>query len=697
MDKELHERINAMRAESKDPAFTAYLNELEAKIKDNESKLSVFTASLDESYEKYKAHMAAASASAAAPAPGPAPAPQSAPAPAPATAPQPGPAVVTPRSMQPQGAPAPMPAPGVPPMPRPGAAPVVPGQAPVPGRAPVPPRNVVPQPAPAPVNNGAAYSMAYNVPRVKESQDAVEFKFGTVILSVIGVIFVLAALIIFGVNYMNNTILQGCFFYGLGIALIVVSELVFAKRIEKFSVVLTSLGIGGIYITTVLAYVYLKIFPVWAAALITLVITAFFFYFSKKKNSEIIRLISIIGCYMSLMPLKEIEYASDYLLPALMVIAVSLGGVFFPVKEKRNLIADYIQTFCMFAVIIRLDAILATSRFTMGELTSSGYSSWLTFIFLGVELTVAHLLYMVSLKNTDDKANFPQSVLYFITFSVTAIISMLLIGDEKWQYFGILGAAILTPALIYMLKDSIFKYVPYFYLTGFVLLVFLFDQDTFWFSISTLVFYATNKVIAYVEKKYNIYDMIFSTWSALVVCTFMRDKDVRFIGYIFAVCILVSALLETKYKRYMIYMAVSFAWVFLFTEDCEPFLSSIFVTVLALGMIFGGFIKKEKAIRIYGLVLIIVVALKLVIFDFAHSDTSFRILVFLIVGILIIGVSLLYIVFEKKEIEARAPMQAMGQGAPAQPYMQPQMPPQGMPVQQPQMDQNTQMPGQEMQ
>ena len=103
----------------------------------------------------------------------------------------------------------------------------------------------------------------------------------------------------------------------------------------------------------------------------------------------------------------------------------------------------------------------------------------------------------------------------------------------------------------------------------------------------------------------------------------------------------------------MTYMAVTFAWVFLISEDCEPFIPSILITLLALGMILFGFLKKRKGIRVYGLCLVIAVAFKIVLFDFAHSETGFRILVFLIVGILIIAVSLLYILSEKKEQELK--------------------------------------------
>ena len=57
---------------------------------------------------------------------------------------------------------------------------------------------------------------------------------------------------------------------------------------------------------------------------------------------------------------------------------------------------------------------------------------------------------------------------------------------------------------------------------------------------------------------------------------------------------------------------------------------------------------KDKSVRIYGLVLTIFVALKLVIFDFHGASAQIRILVFLIVGLLILGISFGYIYLEKR-------------------------------------------------
>ena len=632
MSADLHARISSMRAESRDPAFTGYLNELEKKITEAESKITACETSLNESYERYKKRFPDVNA-------------------APVYEPV-SPAV-----------------PVSPAAPVAGAAPVIPPrQAGVNPAMAMPPRPADPanannafnagfnnRPAganPAPAMNGPAPSAPVRL--AKASDGGMEFKIGTVILSVVGSLFVLIALIIFGINYMaDNSIVQGVFFYALCIAIIAVSELVFSKRIEKFSYVLTGLGIGGIYVTTVLGYLYLKIFPIWAASIIIFLVTAFFFFFSKKKESEIIRTISVLGCYISIFPLDEINSLSEFVVPAIVLLLVSLGGIFYPVKYKRSVVVDLIQTVCMLISIAVLDNALKSAEFCLGErLDGAGYSSWLTFILLACEVVLAHIIYkreILSEKGEDMLSKF----LYFMTLSISYLYLWGVMEDENWIYFGILGVAVLTPVLCFILHKEKFEYVPYFYLTGLTLWTFLMDSDRFWFAIAALVFFAANKLIAFVLGKYRLYDVVYSTTAACYVCVFLREGDVRFLGYIFALCILASVVISKEYKRYMTYMAVTFAWVFLISEDCEPFIPSILITLLALGMILFGFLKKRKGIRVYGLCLVIAVAFKIVLFDFAHSETGFRILVFLIVGILIIAVSLLYILSEKKEQELK--------------------------------------------
>ena len=144
--------------------------------------------------------------------------------------------------------------------------------------------------------------------------------------------------------------------------------------------------------------------------------------------------------------------------------------------------------------------------------------------------------------------------------------------------------------------------------------------------------------------------------------------------------IIIGAFFVKKYKQYHLYTAVSFAWLFLLTEKMYPLICSVLICILAAALIGGGFIKKDKAIRIYGLCLIIFVALKLVGYDFKEAEAVTRIIVFLIVGLVILGVSFLYIYLEKRQAEQQQVQQSGLQPQPQPAYPGPEMQPQPQPV-----------------
>lgn len=461
-------------------------------------------------------------------------------------------------------------------------------------------------------------------------QKSVEFKVGTIILGVVGIAFLLIAFITFGLNYMSN-MLQGIFLYVIGAVILASSELFFAKRIEKFSYCLTGLGISSLYITTLLNYIYLKVFPGWVALLITVAVTAFFFYLSRKKDSGMIRIICLIGCYISLVPIHQLKSLVEFLLPAIVIFLVNLAGVYCPVRKPRKAV-DIIQYICSFTLIFYLIHLQWIS----------GLEMWPVFILVCGNVLTPHLLYHVTGEDMGYR------VLYFIGQAVN-IGCLLYIGrHEYWLHFGVIGVTVLCAGLTVLLWKKKLRFAPYLFLAVYGILAYMLEGDPFWLTLACLVVFAINKGCVRFFKEFPVPDAVYTMASAIGVCCLTRSGDAQILGYIYACCILVSCIFVKKYKKYHIFTALTFGWLFLLTEGFRPFLCSILICVLAAVAIGAGFYRKDKGVRIYGLVLMICVALKLVIFDFYESEAGFRILVFLVVGLLILGISFLYIYLEKK-------------------------------------------------
>jgi hypothetical protein len=62
----------------------------------------------------------------------------------------------------------------------------------------------------------------------------------------------------------------------------------------------------------------------------------------------------------------------------------------------------------------------------------------------------------------------------------------------------------------------------------------------------------------------------------------------------------------------------------------------------------AGFIMRERVMRIYGLLLLAVCVLKAFVYDFRELDALFRILSFVVLGLLLVGVSLVYSRFREQ-------------------------------------------------
>lgn len=495
------------------------------------------------------------------------------------------------------------------------------------------PRNAAPEPfqseQPHPFQSAAPQP-----PRSEEQrslpQQSVEFKVGTVIFSVIGIALLLVSFVTFGLNYLSS-ILQGVFLYGIATVILLFSELFLRKRVEKFSYCITGLGISSIYITTILNYEYLKVFPLWAAFLITVVVTAFFFYLSRKRDSAMIRIICLIGCYVSLAPLQNTGSRMGFLLPAVFIFLINLAGVYCPVK-KRRMAADAVQYICSTVLIIDLSVSQAILNFPM----------WLPFILMCSQILTLHLMYYRS------KEEESYRILYFIIHSVSLIVLLCIGSGENWLHFGVLGAIALYGALTALFWKKKLRFAPYLYASLYCILVYCFSKEAFWATLFCLVVFAINKGCGRYYKEFQLPDAVYTMIAVIGVCCFARSGDTQFLGYIFAVTILLSCIFVNRYKKYHIFTSLTFGWLFLLTEGFQPFLCSILICTLAVVVIGSGFYMKDKSVRIYGLALMVFVALKLVIYDFYESSALVRVAVFFVVGLMILGISFLYIFLEKK-------------------------------------------------
>lgn len=492
-------------------------------------------------------------------------------------------------------------------------------------------------------------------PPQPKNKRTLEYKIGTAFLGVVGIIFILIAFVTFGLQYMSST-LQGILFYILGIAIFAGSELFLAKRLEKFSYFVSGLGIAGLYITTILNYLYLKIFPSYAALIITVVVTAFFIWYSRRKDSAMVRIICLLGCYISLVPLDNLDNLMAFAIPSFIVFALNLAGCLCPVKGK-NVVADYVQYISTIAFLFYMNILLYMS----------GLQMWPMYILVCGCIVNLHLLCMSRDKNVQYLILYWAANVFFLGFLWS-------VGNyEDWMIWGVVGVAVIGAVFTFLYRKSNLFCAPYVVAAIYALVAFERCDNKLAVCLCAMIVFIINRLFAVTRKEYAPVDAIYTMFAVLYVCFLTRNDDVRLLGYAFACVIIIGAFFVKKYKQYHLYTAVSFAWLFLLTERMYPLICSVLICILAAALIGGGFIKKDKPIRIYGLCLIIFVALKLVGYDFKEAESMTRIIVFLIVGLVILGVSFLYIYLEKRQAEQlQAEQRPQPQPVNMMPNMQPQ-------------------------
>ncbi len=158
---------------------------------------------------------------------------------------------------------------------------------------------------------------------------------------------------------------------------------------------------------------------------------------------------------------------------------------------------------------------------------------------------------------------------------------------------------------------------------------------------------------------------------------FFRGKYIKIFNYInlfFIACLYLAAVVVKNHVSYgiMLVLGISFmvlafrerfgmdfkikeilfvlflCYMILLWNIPIPILKSILLILIAIGAVAAGFAIRQKRLRITGLALTLVVCAKVVLYDFAGAETTEKIILFLIVGLIALAISGIYLALEKK-------------------------------------------------
>ena len=301
------------------------------------------------------------------------------------------------------------------------------------------------------------------------SGSTAEFKIGAGIFSVIGAVFVLTAFIIFGINFLQG-IWQGICLYVVSVIVVMLSELLIKRISQKACSVITAIGIGGLFISTIINYGVLGNINEPVALGITLVIALFAILLSRKKDSASIRLITVLGCYICFFPRQYYDSDIIFLCKALMLLIVNGVGILLPNQKNRKTISGVHMASC--AMFMGSMAIFAFSVYAVSPvLRVAGY-------VLG-GLIPLNLIYLREKEDSKTYINIIYDVCLGIAF-VSFVILFALVDYEagtasqiKAFHDLLMGLQVFAVSFIFFILwgQDRRKWVQHYYMSGTLLLL----------------------------------------------------------------------------------------------------------------------------------------------------------------------------------------------------------------------------------
>lgn len=541
-----------------------------------------------------------------------------------------------------------------------------------------------------------------------------EFKVGIHVFGVLGAVFVLTALIIFGFNYLSS-LWQGICLYVAAIILIILSEVLLRRRMPVFAHVITGIGIGGIYIAGMVNYLALHNLNEIGVMAVSLVFGLGIVYLGRKQMpagivylvANLLFTVIVTGMarengvealplslfvvtafictnfmtYLHCVKAAHCENKTEAPLFPFLCIENSLflfllfliGNTGRELEVPARALFVHLVTETLVAVICVLFYLLwdkedgkrwAQMYYGAGAvLLLSSFSEYHLEIILG-QLAVLLAVKLVNRKK--EMAVLEGIVVAWVGFTglwlsdywyCWILAGALAAGALRITYFRTYQQIVTTISVLlvwwsqcrFYLEDYGLEF-KWFYPVGagILLLFFLLFNHRPRAKHGT----ASGPDTGLKNTDQTSYNVITATGMGIfyLVALFMQDLTVGLVMMALGGAS-IMIMFGKRYRMYIPrrYLLLAGFWSVYALISCvdSPVLASILLMVSALGCVGIGFRQLDKAARVSGLVMAIFVCIKLVFFDFARVQTIYKMIVFLVVGILALVISFLYILLEK--------------------------------------------------
>lgn len=418
---------------------------------------------------------------------------------------------------------------------------------------------------------------------VKNKKDS-EFTIGIVAFSAVGVFFLLAAFVMLG-EYFMNSVAKGIAMYTAPLIICIFSECLVRRRSEKFSLVLTILGVSGLNVATMVNVDSLLHMNLPVAGIVTVIITIFAMLYDKLRRRGAWGMNGIsAGAYygFAVTAFKLGVAESETVLAQLVVMSILLVLTRLLARDKAIYPLDAIVT-TLYVIFLFSEVGTVYGYILLGVLLLSALFIRFWHLYYQCLITLATMIFVALLLESE----------IVLTLIVAIVWLFMLLFNHVGMIRGKSMGAYNCFALV--LQTLCFLYLP------------LADFEMYKILYFILAFLGGGFIYFMFQEKY-----------------YLPEKG--------------KGLVLSLFLSYMV----------LVTDFTYPIATSILLLIIGLVCIGCGFAFVDKKVRIYGLVQALCVCVKITLFDFAEGEPLQRMILFFAAGVVALMISGIYILLEKK-------------------------------------------------
>ena len=304
-------------------------------------------------------------------------------------------------------------------------------------------------------------------PAPARKKPSTEYVLATVALSVVGGIFILTALVLLGMYFMNGWV-KGIALYAISLAVVALAELLIRRKQPKLAQIFSAIGVAALYLVTMINTLSLHIFGILPAAIIITLITVGTILLSRKRDSLIHRLLGIAACWLCAYPLTMSSGFGDVEILFILALILVMNLLCLCVPVRRGHTATHITQ--LVSVTIMLPVVNYWLLHTQKVLSLPLIVAYGAFFLIGDLVLILQTNYVQKESESGHAVNNSGLSLLYILFAFVAGLTVENGLNTLWDYgqnainidiYVVTGIAlVVTIAAILGMRNAQGKWMP---------------------------------------------------------------------------------------------------------------------------------------------------------------------------------------------------------------------------------------------